>query len=89
MIFWLGCVPTRYLIAKYQLVPKLVAVAVGGWWVLGYQTNEAGFFGGPAWWADYRKYHGALWLGYGLSGRSELLFADLGLGIFDWFKNSK
>ena len=40
-----------------------------------------GFFGGHAWWAPYRKLHGALWGLYALTADALYLYADTLAGL--------
>lgn len=82
--FYLGCLPVRLALAEYHAsIPFLrpIALAVGLTWFAGLPNSEVGFFGGPAWWANYRPLHGLIWLLYAGTGDNKWLFADAAAGV--------
>lgn len=84
LLFWTVCIPTRLLIARYaDLIPygSLVAAGIGGYWLMGSEQSDVGFFGGRATWKDLRPLHGALWIGYAATENRNFLYADAALGI--------
>lgn len=85
-LFWGVCIPVRMWLATRGSVQwlRMAAVVIGSRWVLGLENGNEGFFGGPAWWKDERPKHGALWLGYAVTGWSSLLKLDVLLGMGNW-----
>lgn len=85
-LFWGVCIPLRAWLSTRGDVSTLrwFALVVGGRWMVGLENGDEGMFGGPAWWADERRQHGALWLGYALSGESAFLKADTAFGVVNW-----
>ena len=83
-LFYFGCVPARLAIATILLLginPMVSGVSILGCITLamaiGFIVNhvrhkKTGFFGGRAWWHDFRKFHAVLWL-----ITSILLFLDI------------
>lgn len=73
-MFYFGCVPARLLIATVLLLgvnPKISGVSIFGCIALlmacGFLVNhfrekKIGFFGGEAWWHDFRRFHAVLWV---------------------------
>ncbi len=86
LLFWGVCIPLRYVLAAQgdQLWLRAAAAVISTRWLAGYETAHVGFFGGPAWWADERKLHGALWLGYAATGQSAFLYFDTHVGVANW-----
>ena len=62
---------------------------VGARWLGGLENGDKGVFGGPAWWAEQRPLHGALWLGYAATAEAAYLELDVVLAIVNWFSNDK
>jgi hypothetical protein len=92
IVFWSVCLPTRLYFAStiardYEQLSRLLALLVGGRWITGAEMSVEGFFGGPAWWAESRRVHGALWLAYAALGDRELLYADVLYGALNWLLN--
>ena len=87
ILFWAVCIPTRLYIASLPptLYTRTFAAVIGVRWVLGYENGKVGAFGGPAWWADQRVAHGALWSAYAISAEPRLLYVDAGFGALNWF----
>lgn len=94
LLFWLVCMPTRTLIAAAALqrthdVPlRLGASIIGYRWLVGMESEHVGAFGGPAWWAEERALHGAMWAVYAVTGRGEFLVADTVFGAYNWATNA-
>jgi hypothetical protein len=89
LIFWLGCLPTRTTLTlaakRYDpLLLRVFAGVVGYRWLAGLHNGNETYFGGPAWWAEQRVVHGALWLSYALTGEWRYLAADTGFGALNW-----
>ena len=88
VLFWGVCIPVRTTIARYAAedtyLLRAAALVIGARWLSGLENGNEGVFGGPAWWAEERPLHGALWTAYALSGQSGFLYADTGLGIVNW-----
>jgi hypothetical protein len=72
-LFWLGCLPTRVLVAvvaavlppsarPYTAIPAFVVAA--GFLVSVARNAPRGGFGGPVWWAWARPVHAALYTAY-------------------------
>lgn len=92
-IFWGVCIPLRVHLARLALTGKrawlrLFALVIGARWLAGLENGDEGVFGGPAWWADERRAHGALWLAYAGTARGEFLATDVTFGAVNWFRNS-
>ena len=87
LLFWGVCLPVRWHLATLgdRLWLRAFAGVVGARWVLGLERGRAGFFGGPAWWAEQRGAHGVLWLAYAASGERQLLQMDTAFGALNWF----
>jgi len=87
MLFWLVCIPLRLYLASLgdRAWLRVFAAAVGLTWLSGEPKTKIGFFGGPAWWADQRPLHGALWMTYAVTGSSDALYLDALVGVFNWF----
>ncbi len=72
-LFYSGCIPARLAIATIFLLginPKLGPVSIFGiltllmsigFLVNHYNNKKIGFFGGNAWWHDFRPFHAGLW----------------------------
>jgi hypothetical protein len=77
-LFWLVCLPTRYALARnaHLTLVRAFAVVVSFRWLTGLERATTGFFGGHAWWARYRRLHGALWGLYALTADALYLYAD-------------
>ena len=88
LVFWGVCIPLRSYLATRGDDPKLrvFAAVIGARWVMGLENGNEGVFGGPAWWADERALHGALWLAYSVTGDSDFLVADTVFGAVNWFR---
>lgn len=86
LIFWGVCIPTRVQLALLpeSTLKRLFAVTVASRWILGYEQKTRGFFGGNAWWAEQRKYHGILWMLYALTGEQAYLLSDALFGGLNW-----
>ena len=73
-LFYFGCVPVRITISVIILLginPMVYGVSIFGSIALlmsmGFlwnhiQHKKVGFFGGTAWWHDYRKFHAGIWI---------------------------
>ena len=73
-LFYFGCVPARLSLAILFLVginPMVSGVSIFGCITLlmacGFivnhiQEKKMGFFGGEAWWHDFRRFHALFWL---------------------------
>ena len=88
ILFWGVCIPLRLVIA-HSATPPLRALAAGisYRWLAGLETGRVGFFGGPAWWADFRPLHGVLWGIFALSGDPRVLYIDAAVGAALWMKS--
>lgn len=86
-LFWVACMPLRAYLATRGDVAWLRAfgAVVGVRWVAGLEDSHTGAFGGPAWWADARPVHGALWLAYAATGAAAYLRLDVAFGALNWF----
>lgn len=73
-LFWLGCLPTRALVAvvaavlppsarPFSAIPAFVVAA--GFLASVARNAPRGAFGGPVWWAWARPLHAALYAAYG------------------------
>ena len=83
-LFYFGCVPARLAIAVIFLLginPKvgpvsifgiLTALMAIGFLVNHYNNKKTGFFGGNAWWHEFRPFHSGIWFLISL-----LLFFDV------------
>ena len=85
-LFWTVCIPLRLTLASLgdNTVLRMFALLIASRWALGLVMSVEGVFGGPAWWAEYRRMHGLLWLGYALTGDSRWLKVDTIFGIRNW-----
>lgn len=73
-LFYFGCVPARVAISVIILLgvnPKvgpisifgiLTAFMAIGFFINHYNHKKTGFFGGNAWWHEFRPFHGGIWL---------------------------
>ena len=92
IVFWGVCIPLRtyltYFARRRQQSDALrvFAAAIGFQWVSGKQVGNEGVFGGPAFWADERFFHGVLWSGYGLTDDWRFLAADTAFGAVNWLQ---
>lgn len=86
LLFWLACIPVRlYAATLGDNTPLRLAAALMSFrWIRGMKSHQVGFFGGPAWWADEREAHGALWGAYALTGEQVFLYADVLAGAVNW-----
>lgn len=89
LLFWGVCLPTRAYLASRGNDPvvRAFAAVVSYRWLSGLERARTGAFGGPAFWADQRPLHGALWGSYALSGASGFLWADTALGALVWLNH--
>jgi hypothetical protein len=83
-LFYFGCVPARVGAATIILLrinPMVSGISIFGCitilMTLGFIINHVrhkqnGFFGGRAWWHEFRKFHAVIWLAV-----SMLLFLDI------------
>ena len=83
-LFYFGCVPARIAIATILLLgsnPIVYDISILGCIALimatGFLVNhlrhkKVGFFGGQAWWHDFRKFHTGVWVLVSI-----LLFLDI------------
>ena len=85
-LFWCVCIPLRMYLTTLgdSMWLRVSAALIGTRWLTGMQVGDEGMFGGYAWWADERPLHGALWLAYATTGKSEWLKADVAFGIGNW-----
>lgn len=87
-VFWLVCIPTRSYLTYQALLQhwsvRPFAAVLAYRWLRGLEVGDEGFFGGPVWWADMRRLHGAMWGAYAVTGRWELLAADTAIGAMAW-----
>lgn len=90
LLFWGVCMPLRAGIALHATrdsrLVRLFAAAIGARWMMGLENGNEGMFGGPTWWADERRVHGALWAAYALCGDNKFLLLDTGYGAWNWLK---
>ena len=96
ILFWSVCIPIRVQLTTLARTrnPKLLrlfAAALGARWLSGGEVGNEGAFGGPAFWADERVLHGALWAAYALNlPNSEeawkFLAFDTLFGAVNWIK---
>ena len=70
------------------LALRAFATVVGYRWTMGLENGRETFFGGPAWWADERELHGALWLAYAITGDWRWLAVDTAFGAANWLTTS-
>jgi hypothetical protein len=100
-LFYFGCVPARLSIATVILLginPMVSGVSIFGCIALAmaigflvnhYRHKKVGFFGGQAWWHDFRKFHTGIWVLVSILLFLEIRFAgvlvlyDLIPGIID------
>ena len=90
LLFWLVCIPLRaYIASKGTDNPRLRAVAavISLWWLAGLSSGGVGALGGPAFWANTRPLHGALWGVYAVTGNPMWLWADTGFGVANWSRH--
>ena len=86
IIFWGACIPLRLGLAflakdnKHSVRLRAFAAAISLRWLTNGVTNTRGFFGGPVWWANERRLHGAVWALYAAINQWQWLFLDAGLG---------
>jgi len=90
-VFWFVCIPARVLLAyvAYRrqgnaVGIRSVATLVAATWLLDLQHSPTGFFGGPVWWADARKFHGLVWALYAYTGDWRFLAGDAASGAAVW-----
>jgi len=89
LLFWGVCIPLRLTIATNAgTLTRVFAAVIGTRWLAGLENGNEGLFGGPAWWADERPAHGALWSAYALTGARQFLFADTAFGALNWLSTS-
>ena len=86
LLFWGACIPLRIYLASRgdDLLLRGFAAVVSYRWLSGLEDHKIGSFGGPAFWADERPMHGALWGSYAISGNSAFLWADTVFGAGNW-----
>ena len=88
LLFWGVCFPTRLAIARVAYegnsTLRLASAAVAFAWLTGSVSTTTGSFGGPAFWADERPIHGALWGAYTVTGDYRFLLADATFGAINW-----
>lgn len=92
--FWLGCIPTRILVALLarDVVPTLseegktgvsfVAALPALVWLSGALPPETNFAGQEVWWDSYRPVHGLLWGYYAATLDYRSLVADVLFGMY-------
>ncbi len=90
-IFWAVCIPTRLSLTATArtLDPvwlRVLALGIGVTWLSGREMGNEGVFGGPAFWADERPQHGALWTAYAATGAWQFLLADTLYGAANWVR---
>ena len=94
MLFWGVCVPLRVTLAKLANAPRIrellraFAALLAYRWLSGTEVGNEGVFGGPAFWADERPLHGALWGGYAITGKAAFLWIDVAFGAANWLFSS-
>lgn len=83
-LFYFGCVPARIImgivflmgvnpmISGVSLFGCLTLLMSGGFLFNHYNNKKVGFFGGEAWWHDFRRFHSLFWF-----ITSILLFLDI------------
>ena len=87
-VFWAVCIPLRLHAAlRPGPVTRVAALVIGARWLAGLEVGDEGVFGGPAWWAEDRPTHGALWFAHALTGDRRYLLMDVGYGVQNWFSN--
>ena len=86
LLFWGVCIPTRVYLASRGNNPyvRAAAAVISYRWLAGLETAHTGVFGGPAFWADERPIHGALWGSYAISGAPAFLWVDTVFGALNW-----
>lgn len=89
VLFWGVCIPLRAYLASRGNDPMLRAAAavISYRWLSGAEASHVGMFGGPAFWADERPLHGALWGSYAATGNSTFLWLDTAFGAGNWVAN--
>ena len=92
--FWLGCIPTRILLAflAKEVVPELnenqkwavsaAAAVPAAVWLSGVLPPDTNFAGQRVWWHDYRPVHGALWAYYAATLDYRSLVLDVLFGMY-------
>jgi len=90
-LFWGLCIPLRATLAMNAEQPALrvAAAVIASRWLLGLEDAHIGQFGGVAWWAEERPWHGMLWAAYAVSGNGQWLWLDTFFGAANWLANSK
>jgi hypothetical protein len=84
-IFWGICIPTRlYLSITAGQLTRAFAAAVAYSWLSGNVSSVEGLFGGRAWWAEERVYHGMLWGAFAYSNNKVFLLLDTLYGGVNW-----
>lgn len=86
LTFWGVCIPLRFYLASRgnDTLLRAAAALIGYRWLTGKEKARVGQFGGPAFWADERPVHGALWSSYALTGNSLFLYGDTLFGAANW-----
>lgn len=94
LMFWGVCIPLRVrltLLAKADnpTLLRLFAAGIGVRWLTGGEVGDEGVFGGPAFWAEERVWHGALWSAYALNipdkqSAWKFLALDTAFGAMNW-----
>lgn len=86
LLFWSVCIPLRTALARNAgPVTRALGAVIGPRWLLGLENGNEGMFGGPAWWADHRVVHGAMWSAHAITGDPKFLYLDTAYGIYLWF----
>ena len=92
VLFWGVCIPSRVALTRLASgasrelseYMRIAAFIIGARWVAGLQNGRETMFGGPAWWANERFFHGLLWLSYSVTGDALYLGIDTGIGAINW-----
>ena len=90
LLFWGVCIPLRSYLAllardgRYSLQLRAFAAVIGVRWLTGLENGDEGALGGPTWWKEERKLHGALWTVYAATDRWQFLAADTLFGALNW-----
>ena len=93
LLFWSVCIPLRTWLGLHatekSYALRVFAAVIGTRWLAGLENGNEGVFGGPAWWKEERPAHGAMWLGYALSGDKHFILLDTAYGALNWLGTPK